>query len=115
VRRRACSGCRGDGVECKGLVVPALPGHRRVEETPHKPQINTQRSGMEVQVLTAHCTDGGRMVDQRGPVPACSKACRIRRSPRGARGGARRDDARARLRVDAARQLLRRSRSGSSA
>jgi len=26
----------GDGAECHGLVVSALPGHRRVDETPHR-------------------------------------------------------------------------------
>ena len=63
-------------MECKGLVVPALPGHRRVDETPHRPQIKTQRSGMRVQVLTAHCTDVSRTVDQRG-----RRACLLKGLP----------------------------------
>jgi hypothetical protein len=63
-------------VERKGLVVPALPGHRRVDETPHRPQIKTQRSRMQVQVFTAHCTDWGRTVDQRG-----RRACLLKGLP----------------------------------
>jgi hypothetical protein len=50
----------------KGLVVSALPGHRRLGEMPHRHQIKTHRSGMQVHVLTAHGTDAGRTVDRRG-------------------------------------------------
>lgn len=97
-RRRACSGCRGAMAECQGPVVSALPGHRRVDETPHRPQIKTQRSGMQVLVLTAYSTDADRTVDRRG-----RRACLLNDLPheeiaRGACGGTRRDDAHARRR-----------------
>jgi hypothetical protein len=66
----------GDGAECHGLVVSALPGHRRVDETPHRPQIKTQPSGMQVHVLAAHCADAGRTVDRRG-----RRACLLKGLP----------------------------------
>ncbi len=42
-RRYACSGCRGRCAECPGLVVSALPGHRRVDETPHRTPARARR------------------------------------------------------------------------
>jgi hypothetical protein len=88
-RRRACSGCRGDGAECQGLVVSALPGHRRVDETPHRAP-RSRRSAPGCRSTCSPPTAQMRAVRSigAGAVPACSRACRMRRSPRDACSGA---------------------------
>jgi len=66
----------GDGAECHGLVVSALPGIGVSMRRRTGPRIKTQPSGMQLHMLAAHCADAGRTVDRRG-----RRACLLKGLP----------------------------------